>query len=225
MFFGLSLVIRIAILLFGLSLVIRIAIIYFDCRALWALSLPIARRPKFQFTFRSVLFTMQRAFAATLVAAAATRVGASKWPLRAKKEELDAIPADFDCAMRQAAYARGKEILPRAGSFESLYYALDLNDPACPPTEMKADGPVPKRAPMHVPAGSVFVAPSGGASVTRSIFPTYRARGRGRAARRYPLAAVPPPAGAGLRQPAPAAPSSPRPLLASPARGRRSLTN
>ena len=32
---------------------------------------------------RSVLFTMQRAFAATLVAAAATRVGASKWPLRA----------------------------------------------------------------------------------------------------------------------------------------------
>ena len=44
-------------------------------------------------------------------------------------------PASFDCAMRQAAYEYGKHNLPRKGAFESLYYALNLNDPSCPPTE------------------------------------------------------------------------------------------
>ena len=101
-----------------------------------------------------------------LIAAAATTVAstvsASKWPLRAPAEYADAIPADFDCAMRQAAYSFGKELLPRLGAFEPLYYALDLNDPACPPTEVKADAPMPRQAPNAVPAGSVFVAPSGG---------------------------------------------------------------
>jgi hypothetical protein len=43
--------------------------------------------------------------------------------------------ASFDCAMRKLAYQYGKQLIPRMGSFESLYYALDLNDPSCP-TEM-----------------------------------------------------------------------------------------
>jgi len=37
----------------------------------------------------------------------------------------------FDCAMRKYAYEHGKSLLPRMGAFESLYYALDLNDPNC----------------------------------------------------------------------------------------------
>ena len=95
----------------------------------------------------------------------------ANWPLRA--DNVDDIPADFDCAMRQAAYAHGKELLPRMGKFESLYYALDLNDPTCPPTEMApnpdndlvfdANGDVVvDTSGMSIPAGSVFVAPEGG---------------------------------------------------------------
>ena len=38
----------------------------------------------------------------------------------------------FDCAMRKLAYKYGKQLIPRMGDFESLYYALDLNDPNCP---------------------------------------------------------------------------------------------
>ena len=38
----------------------------------------------------------------------------------------------FDCAMRKLAYKYGKQLIPRKGEFESLYYALDLNDPDCP---------------------------------------------------------------------------------------------
>ena len=38
----------------------------------------------------------------------------------------------FDCAMRKLAYKYGKQLIPRMGDFESLYYALDLNDPKCP---------------------------------------------------------------------------------------------
>lgn len=41
------------------------------------------------------------------------------------------IPASFDCAMRKAAYAYGQKLLPRKGSFESLFYALNLNAPNC----------------------------------------------------------------------------------------------
>ena len=32
----------------------------------------------------------------------------------------------FDCAMRKLAYAYGQSLIPRAGGFEALYYALDL---------------------------------------------------------------------------------------------------
>ena len=42
------------------------------------------------------------------------------------------VPASFDCSMRKAAYAFGRSLLPRIGDgFASLYYALNLNDPAC----------------------------------------------------------------------------------------------
>jgi len=33
--------------------------------------------------------------------------------------------------MRKTAYAYGKQLVPSQGKFESLYYALDLNDPSC----------------------------------------------------------------------------------------------
>ena len=66
----------------------------------------------------------------------------------------------FDCAMRKLAYTYGKQLVPRMGSFESLYYALDLNDPTCPPTAMNAsssaaaasDGarPLPAGAKLYV---------------------------------------------------------------------------
>ena len=39
----------------------------------------------------------------------------------------------FDCAMRKLAYKYGKQLIPRMGDFESLYYALNLNnDSTCP---------------------------------------------------------------------------------------------
>ena len=39
----------------------------------------------------------------------------------------------FDCAMRKLAYQYGKQLIPRMGDFESLYYALNLNnDSTCP---------------------------------------------------------------------------------------------
>jgi hypothetical protein len=41
------------------------------------------------------------------------------------------VPASFDCGMRKMAYAFGRKLLPRQKSFESLYYALDLNSEDC----------------------------------------------------------------------------------------------
>ena len=64
-------------------------------------------------------------FAVGLVAGATP----DHWPLRAP--HADGVPASFDCAMRQLAYAYGKQLAPRQGKFESLFYALGLNDPAC----------------------------------------------------------------------------------------------
>mmetsp|Transcript_116850 Transcript_116850/g.239049 ORF Transcript_116850/g.239049 Transcript_116850/m.239049 type:complete len:851 (+) Transcript_116850:58-2610(+) len=40
-------------------------------------------------------------------------------------------PASFDCGMRRMAYNFGKQLLPRLGRFEALYYALGLNE-GCP---------------------------------------------------------------------------------------------
>mmetsp|Transcript_50416 Transcript_50416/g.74769 ORF Transcript_50416/g.74769 Transcript_50416/m.74769 type:complete len:882 (+) Transcript_50416:102-2747(+) len=50
---------------------------------------------------------------------------ASKW------NKDDKVPASFDCAMRKAAYAYGKKLIPRRGDFLELYYALDLNSDDC----------------------------------------------------------------------------------------------
>ena len=41
----------------------------------------------------------------------------------------DAPQDKFDCKMRQLAYKFGKQLLPRLGDFEPLYYALGLNVP------------------------------------------------------------------------------------------------
>ena len=38
-------------------------------------------------------------------------------------------------SLSKAAYAFGKQLVPAQGKFESLFYALDLNDPTCK-TEM-----------------------------------------------------------------------------------------
>jgi hypothetical protein len=62
----------------------------------------------------------------------------------------------FDCAMRQAAYEYGKKLLPRKGGFSSLYYALNLNDPACPtppPAKPMTFPSVVRRPPL----GALFV--------------------------------------------------------------------
>ena len=78
------------------------------------------------------------------------------WPLHAQ----DAVPASFDCAMRKAAYAYGKKLLPRMGAFEPLFYALNLNSDDCPGV---LEGAKETAAPLPVPAGSIFVAPTGAA--------------------------------------------------------------
>ena len=43
------------------------------------------------------------------------------------------VPASFDCATRKLAYTFGRELVPRRGSFDALWYALDLagNDTTC----------------------------------------------------------------------------------------------
>lgn len=69
-------------------------------------------------------------------------------------------PADtFDCAMRQAAYAYGQKLLPRQGTFESLFYALNLNDPACP-TQLVTPKP-PRTVAPALPNHAIFVSPTG----------------------------------------------------------------
>ena len=47
------------------------------------------------------------------------------WPLPTN------VSPEFDCGMRKAAFAYGKKLIPRQGEFESLYYALDLNNESC----------------------------------------------------------------------------------------------
>ena len=97
-----------------------------------------------------------RGLTLALLAAAAD---AAKWPLGAP--HADSVPATFDCAMRKAAYDFGRKLIPRQGGFESLFYALDLNDPDCqgkfaePLVEARAPKPDP------VPPDAVFVSPSG----------------------------------------------------------------
>mmetsp|Transcript_28297 Transcript_28297/g.59468 ORF Transcript_28297/g.59468 Transcript_28297/m.59468 type:complete len:816 (+) Transcript_28297:1-2448(+) len=81
---------------------------------------------------------------------------AAKWPLRAPHRK--AVPASFDCAMRQAAYAYGKKLIPRLGSFPSLYFALGLNaecgDGSPPPSTTGA----PPSSRSQLPTDALYVA-------------------------------------------------------------------
>ena len=75
-------------------------------------------------------------------------------------------PDSFDCAMRQAAYSYGKHLLPRKGSFESLYYALNLNDPSCPTAlssaeSLAAPASSPRLSVAGLPGDTIFVSPDG----------------------------------------------------------------
>merc|ERR1711865_366209 len=85
---------------------------------------------------------------------------AEKWPLRAAHK--DAVPPSFDCAMRKAAYSFGKKLIPRQGTFESLFYALDLNADDCK-GELDSSSPAPTRIidENPIPLGAIYVSPDG----------------------------------------------------------------
>eukprot|EP00928_Gymnodinium_smaydae_P024558 TRINITY_DN19838_c1_g1_i1.p1 TRINITY_DN19838_c1_g1~~TRINITY_DN19838_c1_g1_i1.p1 ORF type:complete len:805 (-),score=72.35 TRINITY_DN19838_c1_g1_i1:236-2650(-) len=70
-------------------------------------------------------------------------------------------PASFDCGMRKLAYSYGKQLLPRTGSFESLYYALDLNDPQCK-GDLEPNAGLELGETTPLPKGAFFVDPAKG---------------------------------------------------------------
>ena len=82
------------------------------------------------------------------------------------------VPDSFDCSMRKAAYAFGRKLLPRIGDgFPSLYYALNLNDPACSvplarTNSSEAHVPIDRRAAAaaaaHYPQDALYVCPTHG---------------------------------------------------------------
>ena len=79
----------------------------------------------------------------------------SSWPLQKN------VSPEFDCAMRKAAYAYGKHLLPRQGNFDSLYYALDLNNESCK-VELPREKPTKiQQRVTSFPKGTIFVSPSG----------------------------------------------------------------
>ena len=59
----------------------------------------------------------------------------TSWPVHFSSNgealPVEGVPKSFDCAMRKLAYSYGKQLTPRQDKFESLWYALDLNDPNC----------------------------------------------------------------------------------------------
>jgi hypothetical protein len=76
----------------------------------------------------------------------------------------------FDCAMRKLAYTYGKQLLPRMGEYESLYYALDLNDTTCstPMASNAASSGKVARAPAPLPLGAkLFVDPTAGSDASK----------------------------------------------------------
>lgn len=80
------------------------------------------------------------------------------------------IPPSFDCSMRKLAYQFGQQLLPRKNKFESLYYALDLNDPCdgdgAAPFEMAPDPSYAPRAVIRPATDAVYVSPNGDDSAT-----------------------------------------------------------
>ena len=104
---------------------------------------------------------MKVVLASSLFAAAAAQSGWGPSP-------------SFDCAMRKLAYTYGKQLLPRMGAFESLYYALDLNDPTCK-TPMVANSATAASAAATpvatatLPVGAkLFVHPTAGSDGSKS---------------------------------------------------------
>ena len=71
------------------------------------------------------------------------------------------VPHSFDCAVRKAAYDYGRELLPRLGAFEDLYYALNLNATDCRmPLAARGKPQVHKnRHSAKLPTDAVYVAP------------------------------------------------------------------
>ena len=69
-----------------------------------------------------------------------------KWPIR-RQDIAEAIPDEFDCEMRKAAYEYGQTLLPRMEEFETLWYALNLNSEDChvePKSKIQKAERVPK---------------------------------------------------------------------------------
>jgi len=74
------------------------------------------------------------------------------------------VPYAFDCAARRFAYEYGQKLIPRGGSFDSLLYALNLNDPECAPLHGLEAAEVPAALePQALPSGSIYVDASTGA--------------------------------------------------------------
>lgn len=76
-----------------------------------------------------------------------------------------AVPASFDCGMRRLAYEYGRQIQPRQGGFESLYYALGLNSLADCDTPLE-NATYPAESPpgdaSELPADAIWVDPDSG---------------------------------------------------------------
>jgi hypothetical protein len=79
-----------------------------------------------------------KAVAIPILATLALGANANSWPVKrltstgsSIDETITGVPPSFDCAMRKLAYKYGKQQIPRMEKFESLYYALDLNNPNC----------------------------------------------------------------------------------------------
>lgn len=78
--------------------------------------------------------------------------------------------AEFDCAMRKFAYEYGRELIPRAGGFDSLYWALNLSgtdtDKCQVPPPTHDTAPTSSSlfpTPAHLPVDAVFVNAASGA--------------------------------------------------------------
>ena len=107
-------------------------------------------------TFMESPFRMMTLASAMSLSAA----GTTAWRGRAgHSNSLQDVPDSFDCAMRKAAYAYGQALLPRLGAFDSLFYALNLNDPACPGELSTPKRSSPHRTSVPLPSDGVYASP------------------------------------------------------------------
>mmetsp|Transcript_55434 Transcript_55434/g.172019 ORF Transcript_55434/g.172019 Transcript_55434/m.172019 type:complete len:820 (-) Transcript_55434:96-2555(-) len=79
------------------------------------------------------------------------------WAAKSPQDHPAYAPASFNCSMRKLAYEFGKELLPRYGKFESLYYALGLNVDCS--VQMSLGPEVPAPLSEAIPEGAFFVDP------------------------------------------------------------------